>query len=261
MEKGWIKLPRSVRSSSLWPRDRAYTELEALFDLKMDAAYERRTMRRGGVMIHIPVGGVLTTQMHLADHWRWNRKTVRKFLNTLANERSVVIETKRGVDKGYTLITFLNLNDFLSSRDDPYPMEPEEIYPSKGTSANHNERSKESKLVEKVVMYGDPKGPSQQQLGGYTRGELVSEAAEMAEAAREGDYWELANDLTEAKQLMSMPRSALESVANVKTAFGKGAVVREFKRAAVSAEDDELKARLKELRRQKELVLNGIRSL
>jgi hypothetical protein len=223
MENGWIKLPRSVRDSPFWPKARKYTRLEALLDLRFQANYKPGKVEHGGRVIHIPANGLFTSQVWLARRWRWDSRTVHNFFLALNLQNILRIETRRGVGKGYTIVTFLNPEDFEADRYAALAFEEGKNSPSNSHSTPEYTRKEEVQSLRDVSMYKPEAESIEDDLSRFARFE---------EAAREGDYWELSNGPAESKVLMGMPRAALMTVARVKAVFGKEARVREFKRAS-----------------------------
>jgi hypothetical protein len=196
--------------------------LEALLDLRLDARWKTAKVSIGGRTIRIPVDGLLTTQVKLAKRWRWDRKTVNRFLLSLTRSKIILIETVRGVDNGYTVITFLNSNGFEPDEIDEIPIDGAEKSRFEYPSSTHELRMERRESVGRFSLYADQ--------GGDIAGESVKGLTELEEAALSGDYWALvnpkrANAVPEAKLLMQLGSEALLRVARVKFAFGKEATV------------------------------------
>lgn len=155
MKDTWIHLPRSIRNCPFWPKTRRYTRLEALIDLMCDAEYELQRVERGGHMIDIPAGGLLTIQVSLARRWRWDRKTVSKFLSLLESLNFLRIETQRGIDKGYTLLIFQNSKTFFSNGEIGFSPDDFENSPSGHPSDPHNMKNVRIKVSREDQYVGD----------------------------------------------------------------------------------------------------------
>jgi hypothetical protein len=108
---GWICLHRSLAEHQLWLVGR-FTPGQAWVDLLMRANYQDGRVLRGGRWIPVARGQVFTSQKALAARWRWDRKTVRSFLDALKVDAMLAIETSKETDTGYTLLTILNFERF-----------------------------------------------------------------------------------------------------------------------------------------------------
>lgn len=118
---GFIKLSRDIYDCGFWPKRRRYTELEALLDLKLSAHYKPDKICVGGRTIHLPADSVFTSQVRLAKRWKWNRRTVSRFLAQLLVRQLCRIETRRGIEHGFTIITFLKFSNFAEDDDGSSP--------------------------------------------------------------------------------------------------------------------------------------------
>lgn len=155
MEKGWIQFPRAIRNCPFWPKARSYTDFEALVDLMCDAEFEPKQVVRGGRLITISKGGVLTMQVSLARRWDWDRKTVSKFLRLLYSLHYLRIETYRGIDKGYTLLTFENSKTFVTEDEIGFSIEVLGNSPSGHPSNPHNTKKERIRVSRKGQYIGE----------------------------------------------------------------------------------------------------------
>ena len=227
MEQGWIRLPRSIRDSRLWPKTRRYTDLEALVDLKMSANYRPSKVFVGGRTIHIPSGGFLTSQVQLAKRWHWNRETVNKFLRALNTLEILRIETRRGVDKGYTLITFLNLMDYDGTDQADFPIDDERKTSIEPASNQHIQEGKEEESLERESsIYPNPSPKSDSESESEIGVKRVEAGVQKVAAAGiyesdPTDYWDLATSFDEVLLISRKPPETLKAIALVKKVFGK----------------------------------------
>jgi hypothetical protein len=104
---GWVAIHRKLTGHPLWTRQR-FTYGQAWVDLILLANYQDHVVLKAGRTVPVARGQVFTTMVELADRWRWNRKTVRVFLEALQRDNAADIQTSRGTDTGYTLITLRN---------------------------------------------------------------------------------------------------------------------------------------------------------
>lgn len=157
MADGYFRLPRAIRDSGFWPKTRRYTSLEALIDLCLSARYGKTPGKEyvGGRMITIPTGGYMTSQVKLAKRWRWDEKTVRKFLLSLNALGILRIETKKGIDHGYTLITFENSIAYDGDQESEFSIDDEENSRSTPVRVPITEDSKRLRVSRKGQYIGD----------------------------------------------------------------------------------------------------------
>ena len=86
--EGWIKLHRQIVENEFYFSER-FTKQQAWIDLLLLATHKERTVYLKGLEINLKPGQLCYSQVSLAKRWDWNRKTVKKFLNTLKNREMV----------------------------------------------------------------------------------------------------------------------------------------------------------------------------
>ena len=100
-KEGYVQLWRRIRDHRFWPtyKNRAFTELEAWFDLLFDAAFapHRRTFK--GKTFDLKTGELVCSQNELAKRWRWKRSSVRSFLESLYLNGEAVHEESQNITK------------------------------------------------------------------------------------------------------------------------------------------------------------------
>lgn len=99
--KGYIKLYRQIQKNNLWPTDRPYTGLEAWIYLLLNANHADGKTKSG---VPIKRGELITSEIKLAELWKWSRGKVRRFLDGLKMEQMC---SKNGTTK-YTTLTLIN---------------------------------------------------------------------------------------------------------------------------------------------------------
>jgi len=102
--EGWIKLYRRIKENPLWSEDRRFSRLEAWLDMLLRANHKSTVILLGADSYQLTAGQFITSQLKLAVAWRWNRETVKAFLDYLRRERSISYETSNRK----TIITILN---------------------------------------------------------------------------------------------------------------------------------------------------------
>ena len=102
-EKGWIKLHRSLQDCPMWYEER-FSKGQAWVDLLLMANHSDKKILFNGDFIIVQRGQYLTSMVRLAEKWKWDRKTVSKFLKLLEKDKMVTLS----VDNSRTLITIDN---------------------------------------------------------------------------------------------------------------------------------------------------------
>lgn len=100
---GYIKLHRSIEENEFYFSER-FTKAQAWVDLLLLANHRPNTMFVRGVEIQIETGQLARSQITLAKRWKWNRRTVKQFLNML--EKRQMIHTR--LSNITTIISILN---------------------------------------------------------------------------------------------------------------------------------------------------------
>ena len=129
--RGWIKLHRKILSNPLWQSTEKFDKRSAWIDLLLLANHEDREIlfqEKDGYQ-KVKRGQVLTSIVHMAERWKWDRKTVRRYLDTL--EKAGMVTQKRTAHG--TTITIENYSVYQNDRT------------STGTSTGTQTRSKEYK--------------------------------------------------------------------------------------------------------------------
>jgi len=86
--EGWIKLHRQIVENEFYLSER-FTKAQAWIDLIILATHKERTVYPKGVEIKLMPGQLCWSQVSLANRWKWDRKTVGKYLETLRKRKMV----------------------------------------------------------------------------------------------------------------------------------------------------------------------------
>jgi len=86
--EGWIKLHRQIIENEFYLSER-FTKTQAWIDLILLATHKEQTTYPKGVEIKLAPGQLCWSQVSLAGRWKWDRKTVGKYLETLQNRKMV----------------------------------------------------------------------------------------------------------------------------------------------------------------------------
>ncbi|MCR2043217.1 DnaD domain protein [Anaerosalibacter massiliensis] len=90
MDKGWIKLHRSIQEHWLFQEKRTFSKFEAWVDMIMMANHKDNKFLLGNELIKIKRGSFITSELKLMDRWNWSKTKVRNFLNLLESESMII---------------------------------------------------------------------------------------------------------------------------------------------------------------------------
>lgn len=96
----------------MW-RQEKFSKGQAFIDLLIRANYKPLKGCVDGRYVVIPRGTVLTSMVALAEEWRWNRRTVERFLRALEMDGTIHIETRTKC----TLISIVNYDTYQSGEE------------------------------------------------------------------------------------------------------------------------------------------------
>lgn len=112
MEQGWIKLYRKIAEDDLWFAER-FTRAQAWIDLLLLANHRPRTIFIRGVEIFINRGQLAYSKKNLAKRWRWNGRTVTKFLDSCVRRGKIQVKTSNVT----TSIKIINYDKYQGNGD------------------------------------------------------------------------------------------------------------------------------------------------
>ncbi len=102
--EGWIKLHRKIQEHCFWTEERKFSKFEAWIDILFRANHKDEKTIINGQLVDVKRGSFITSEVKLSQKWNWDRKTVRRFLITLENEKMIA---KKSTTK-YTSISIEN---------------------------------------------------------------------------------------------------------------------------------------------------------
>lgn len=111
INSGWVKLYRKLMDNPIWLEER-FTKGQAWVDLIMLSNFESRMVVCDGEKIVIERGQVFTSIVKLSKRWKWDRKTVSKYLVFLEKEGMI----KKESDNKKTVITIINYSNFQGEK-------------------------------------------------------------------------------------------------------------------------------------------------
>lgn len=97
--KGYIKLHRELQDNPLWNSE-PFSKGQAWVDLLLRANHQPNEFIIGNELIKVQRGQFFTSELKLAEKWKWSRKKVRSYLNLL---KTLKMATTVGTSKGTTI--------------------------------------------------------------------------------------------------------------------------------------------------------------
>lgn len=108
--EGWISLHRQMMENELYFSEK-FTKSAAWIDLLLLARHSSGTKFIHGIEIKLQPGDLCYSQLSLAERWKWNFKTVKKFLDLLSDRQMI---TYKG-GKVTTIISIINWGKYQKS--------------------------------------------------------------------------------------------------------------------------------------------------
>lgn len=107
MEKGWIKVHRSITECFIWT-DKPFDKARAWIDLLLLVCHKDKKIMIDGKPFTVARGSYLISRGKLADRWGWSLKKLDNYLRVLEREDMVTtFSTKKGI-----VITIVNYDKF-----------------------------------------------------------------------------------------------------------------------------------------------------
>lgn len=107
MEKGWIKVHRSITECFIWT-DKPFDKARAWIDLLLLVCHKDKKIMIDGKPFTVARGSYLISRGKLAERWGWSLKKLDNYLRVLEREEMVTtFSTKKGI-----VITIVNYDKF-----------------------------------------------------------------------------------------------------------------------------------------------------
>lgn len=103
--KGFIKLDRTIFDHWIFQDAEKF---RAFVDLIQLARWKDEKLLIGNDVVTVPRGSYYTSELKLAERWKWGRDKTRSFLSLLEKEKMI---SKKGTPKG-TIITISNYREY-----------------------------------------------------------------------------------------------------------------------------------------------------
>lgn len=91
--QGYIYLHRKLQNNFLWDSKEKFDKRSAWIDMIFSANHADKEIMFDSQVMIIRRGQFLTSQSKLAQKWGWNRKTVKKYLDTLQQAGMISYDT------------------------------------------------------------------------------------------------------------------------------------------------------------------------
>lgn len=136
--KGWVSIHRNLFDHWIWNNKEQFDKRSAWIDLLLMVNHEDKKVLINGQLKLIKRGQRITSLNKLALRWKWSRKKVTNFLQTLEEDDMIILKKEQGK---YTLITIVNYSFYQDS-----DFKKEQVKNKWGTSEeqvrniNNNER-------------------------------------------------------------------------------------------------------------------------
>ena len=107
MSKGWISVHRSILDHPIWQGEK-FTKGHAWLDLILNANHKQNKVMIKGRLITVERGEQIRSQVTLAKTWKWNPRTVSRFLEMLKSDGMITTKSTELT----THITICNYSTF-----------------------------------------------------------------------------------------------------------------------------------------------------
>lgn len=133
---GWISVHRKFQDNWIWKSKEPFDKRSAWISILFKANYEDTKVMINNMSIDVKKGSFITSESKLAKEWKWGRKKIRIFLESLENDNMI---RKNGTTK-YTTITVVNWelyqrieqqrNNAVTAEETRIPIGISEVYES-----------------------------------------------------------------------------------------------------------------------------------
>lgn len=128
--EGWISLYRQIVDNWIWKSNEPFDKRSAWISLLLKANHKDTKIMLDNKIIEIKKGSFITSEVKLSTEWKWGRKKVRTFLQSLEADKML---TKNSTSK-YTSITIENWDLYQNVEQ-----QKEQQRNSRGTAQEHRQ--------------------------------------------------------------------------------------------------------------------------
>lgn len=113
--QGWISVHRNIYDNWIWNDTEQFDKRSAWIDLLLMVNHEDNKVLIDGQLKIIKRGQRITSINKLAKRWKWSRKKVTNFLQTLEEDDMIILKKEQGK---YTTVTIVNYS-FYQDQNSP----------------------------------------------------------------------------------------------------------------------------------------------
>lgn len=128
--EGWISLYRKIQEHWIWKSTEPFDKRSAWLSLLFKANHKDTKVMFDSKPIEVKRGSFITSELKLANEWKWGRKKVRTFLKRLEDDKML---TKSCTTK-YTTISIENWDLYQKVEQ-----QKEQLRNSRGTTREHRQ--------------------------------------------------------------------------------------------------------------------------
>lgn len=111
-QQGWIKIHRKLRECYLWQDKEPFDKRSAWIDLLLSTNHADNKIIMNNQVVLIQRGTFITSEVKLADKWKWDRGKVRRFLKLLESDNML---KKIPTSRLYITIEIVNYDNYQST--------------------------------------------------------------------------------------------------------------------------------------------------
>ena len=135
---------RGVRDHWIW--NEPHSSYQAFSDLIFSANWCEATIRFDGQLVALSRGQFVTSELKLADSWKWSRGKVARFLKLLIQDKMIQVER---ISKG-SIVTINNYEKYQSRTGDGHVTGQHSIQHSIQHTGQHSDTVKELKQIKQI---------------------------------------------------------------------------------------------------------------
>lgn len=114
---GFFKINRQIEQHWIWNSSEAFDKRSAWIELIMNANWtDKKWTPNSKETILIKRGSFATSEIKLADKWKWDRGKVRRFLKRLEDDNMI----KKIATKNYIIIEIINYSSYQDKEEKCY---------------------------------------------------------------------------------------------------------------------------------------------
>jgi len=141
---GFVLMHRGVRDHWIW--NEPHSSYQAFSDLIFSANWCEATIRFDGQLVALSRGQFVTSELKLADSWKWSRGKVARFLKLLIQDKMIQVER---ISKG-SIVTINNYEKYQSRTGDGHVTGQHSIQHSIQHTGQHSDTVKELKQIKQI---------------------------------------------------------------------------------------------------------------